>query len=173
MNTPDSERSDPALRVLFVCTGNTCRSPLAEALTAELRTSLGLSSLEVRSAGTHTRPGQPASIGARRAAGRHGLSLEGHTSASLTRELVEWADRILVMSPSHLDSVRRLGGGEKADLLAAIVLSGNPPEAGEEGNALSVPDPFGGDDEVYEETFLTLERLVREAVERFAREGKE
>jgi protein-tyrosine phosphatase len=126
--------------------------------------------IEARSAGTHARNGMPASDGAARAARRHGYSLESHQSSELTRELVDWADRVFAMTPGHLHQVLLLGGQGKAELLGAYGTSpeGVIPKGGEAQP--SVPDPFGGDDQVYEETFLVLEDYVDAALRRLLEE---
>ncbi len=147
-------------RVLFVCTGNTCRSPLAEVLARSLSAEAGLGGVEFRSAGTDALPGAAASPGARKVAARHGLSLENHRARLLTPDLVDWAEVILCMDIPHLRKVRLLGGGAKSSLLGAFGLG----EVG--GSGPSIPDPFGGDEEVYEETFQVLERHVRQALKR-------
>jgi protein-tyrosine-phosphatase len=170
MTQPDLS-PDPTseFRILFVCTGNTCRSPLAEVVARRLAEELGTPELQVRSSGTSTVPGLPASDGARRAAHRHGLSLEAHTSAPLTAEMVAWADIVLAMGPAHLLAVRELGGGEKGSLLR-VFAEGRGGE-GSAGNDLAIPDPFGGNEGVYEDTFQTLERLVGKALERLREEA--
>lgn len=147
-------------RVLFVCTGNTCRSPLAEVLARNLSAKLGLPGVEFRSAGTDAVPGMAASEEARRVAVRHGLSLESHRARPLTSDLVDWAEVILCMDLSHLGRVRRLGGEGKGSLLGAFASGAS----GETGPAIL--DPFGGGEGLYEETFRLLERHVVRALER-------
>jgi protein-tyrosine phosphatase len=71
------------------------------------------------------------------------------------------------MGPSHVQAVEALGGGGKAVMLGAFA-GGSRPE-GAAGD-LAVPDPFGGDDEVYEETLDILERYVTLAMKRMAGE---
>ena len=78
-------------------------------------------------------------------------------------ELIEWADLILVMSSGHLLRLAGLGGAGKAALLDAFA-RGDDEGDGEAGSG--VPDPFGGDDEAYEETYRTLEDLVGKALRR-------
>jgi protein-tyrosine-phosphatase len=160
---PSAPPGDTPIRLLFVCSGNTCRSPLAEALARKLAAGSGLGPLEIRSAGTAAVPGSPASAGARRAARRHGLSLEDHSANQVSAELILWADKILAMEPYHVQTVRRLGAGEKVAGLG--VFAEGVSEEYSVGD-LAVPDPFGGDDQSYEETFRILERYVTLAVER-------
>jgi protein-tyrosine phosphatase len=146
---------------------------MAEVLTTRIGRGLGIDSLEVRSAGTHTQDGMPASDGASRAAARKGLSLEAHASSLLTRELVDWADWIFVMGVGHLRQVEAMGGGGKAFLLGAFAGPGDPWTATRErGETLAVPDPFGGDDEVYEETFRTLEIFVESTLKKLTVKGE-
>jgi len=78
-------------------------------------------------------------------------------------DALDWADLILVMSPSHLVRVSGMGAGEKVTLLGAFAAGDDP-----EGVPEAVPDPFGGSDEEYEATFVLLERLVGRVLDRLA-----
>jgi protein-tyrosine phosphatase len=126
--------------------------------------------IEARSAGTHTRNGLPASDGALLVASRHGYSLETHESTELSEDLVEWADRVFAMTPSHLHQVHLMGGAGKSELLGSYGAGPENSGAKRDQAPLSVPDPFGGDDEVYEETFLVLEAYVHAAIKRLMEE---
>jgi len=159
----DRSKEDP-LRILFVCSGNTCRSPLAEAIARRMVKERGPLPVEFRSAGTSTVSGLPASEGASRAAKRHALSLDGHASSPLSADLLEWADLILTMGPSHLTRVAELGGGDKSALLGAFA------EGVDEATEPMVPDPYGGDDQTYESTYVILERMVTRVLDRLGEE---
>ena len=149
-------------RLLFVCSGNTCRSPLAVALAERELGRLGWQ-VEVRSGGVSALSGAPASEGSLRAGRRHGLDLTKHTSRPVDSALLDWADLVLVMSPGHLVRLAELGGSGKAALLDAFAQGD---EGDEEGTTAGVPDPFGGDDQDYEETYQTLEELVGKVLRR-------
>ena len=157
----DEPEHAAAFRLLFVCSGNTCRSPLAEAIARRELEGGKWSGVEVRSAGTGAWDGSAASVGAAGAAVRHGLDLSAHRSTSLTPELVASADLILTMSGHHLVRVVELGGGDRATLLTAFAAGEDP-----EGVPDSVTDPFGQGDEEYERTFVLLDTLVKRALRR-------
>jgi protein-tyrosine-phosphatase len=114
--------------------------------------------LELASAGIAAHPGIAASDGSLRAARRHGLDLDEHRARLLTPELVEGSDLVLAMSAGHLARVEAFGGAEKGWIITEF--------AQVEGLTGGVPDPFGGDDEIYEEAYRALESLVAGSLQR-------
>jgi len=149
-------------RVLLVCTGNICRSPLAEAIMRRELTALGRDDITVTSAGTGAWDGAPASEGAYLVGLEHGLDLSAHRARLLTRDLAERADVVLTMARHHRARVQELGGEGRTFVLGEY--------SGRTGPQAEVSDPFGGDLEVYRDTYAELEELVRLAVKRLATE---
>lgn len=94
-------------RWLFVCTGNLCRSPLAAVLADRVALEKDREA-EIRSAGTHARPGDPAHAKVVAAAREIGLDLSGHRAARLDEAAVRWATRVFVMEEDHARAAREL-----------------------------------------------------------------
>lgn len=97
-------------RVLFVCSGNTCRSPMAAALLREELARRGVSpgDIEVMSAGTGSHNGDRASPLARKVLADRGADLSTHRSRALTRDLLDKANLILTMTRSHKAEILRI-----------------------------------------------------------------
>jgi protein-tyrosine phosphatase len=147
---------------VLVCTGNTCRSPLAEVLLRRALVARGVTDIEVSSAGTGAWDGAPASEGAYLVALEHGLDLSGHRARLLTADVIAASDLILTMARHHRARVLELGAEGQVHLLGDF--------AGRAGAEAEVADPFGSDLEAYRQTRDELAALATAVAARLAGE---
>lgn len=149
-------------RILVVCTGNICRSPMGEGILRELAAEEGLgNAIEVRSAGTWAVNGSAASRNGIEVAKRHRVDIEDHRSRRLTTELIEAADLLLVMEPTHRIETLALAP-KAADKTHVLTLFADP----DEGDPAGVEDPIGGDADAYAQTFAEIDSLMLAAFPR-------
>ena len=145
------------MNLLFVCSGNTCRSPMAEALARKIAERRGIKDLSVSSAGTNAWDNVPATDEALLVGMERDIDLTGHRARKLTPAIVSEADLIFVMTPGHLEQVKQLGGRGKVHVIDEYA-SG----AANQG----ITDPYGGDLEAYRQTADVLEQELEKLFDR-------
>jgi glycine hydroxymethyltransferase len=139
--------------VLFVCTGNICRSPIAEGIFRQL---LGnRKDIEVASAGVHAVRGQPPSLYAVQVCEEEGVDINGLRSQPLTAALIDRATHIFAMTGAHLETIQMLfpDGAEKSFLLREF-------EEPDTTVWRDVPDPIGLGRDVYEVCASTIKNAL-------------
>jgi protein-tyrosine-phosphatase len=149
-------------RILFVCTGNSCRSVMAEGLMRHVLSRAGIDSVTVESAGVFAVQGMEATRETARVLQEAGIDCAAHRARALTLEMITGADLVFVMEPFQAEEViRRVPAARsKTHLLKAFGLG-----PGELTGVPSIPDPIGKPMEVYEVCFAD----IREGVERIAK----
>ncbi|MFC5589175.1 low molecular weight protein arginine phosphatase [Sporosarcina soli] len=147
------------MNIYLICTGNTCRSPMAEAILRSKK----IDGMVVRSAGIYAQDGWPISQHAQVLIDEADMP---HTpvSRAVTQEDLEWADLILTMTEAHKSALLHVNPAveRKTFTLKGFV------QAEKDGD---VYDPFGGDLETYRHTFTELSRIIDQLEQKLA-EGK-
>ena len=143
--------------LVFVCTGNICRSPMAEGIMKdivldEVDQLHRVIPILISSAGTHAVTGSPASRYAVEVSKEHGISLNFHRSKPITEPIVRNADLILTMEKNHTDFIKR-----NWPFCTTVFELKNFAREGS-GRPLNsdIPDPIGMDIDVYVDVFDEL-----------------
>ena len=140
------------MKILFVCTGNTCRSPMAAALMNKIATENDID-IVADSAGVFT-DGSPVSKNAIRAMREYEIDISSYVSKQVTEDMIENADLVFTMTEGQ----RVMITAEKNDKIFTL---------GEySGSNEDIPDPFGGSQEEYNETADVLYEYVMDAFEK-------
>ncbi len=154
-------------KVLFVCTANICRSPMAAGLFNALVEDRGLT-FQAQSAGTAALVGKPAAPYTHQIANELGLDFDGHRARQVDETMIRDADLVLTMTPQHRDTLRRNFEDSKEKIYTLPEYSAGDPLGG-------IADPYGHSIGAYRASAQEILHHVELVVERLERErdGKE
>ncbi|MBR4858165.1 MAG: low molecular weight phosphatase family protein [Clostridia bacterium] len=120
------------MNILFVCTGNTCRSPMAEGLFKKLLAEKNITDVSCSSAGLFAMTGDEVTPNSVKACERFGVDISGHRARRITSFVLDETDKFVCMTFDHAASLSLYVDPDKV-----LVLGGG------------IPDPYGGDIETY------------------------
>lgn len=151
------------MKILYVCTGNICRSPTADGVMRHKLAARGLSHIEVDSAGTHSyHVGEAPDRRTVAAAKKRGYDLSALRARKVTREDFHQFDLILVLDNGHLETLQLMQPkGSKANVALFLEYAGATPQT-------QVPDPYYGGAQDFEHVLDLCEAACEAIVERLA-----
>lgn len=149
------------IRILFVCTGNTCRSPMAEAILK----SKSIPNIEVKSAGVFAIDGGDASDHTQAVLKENQIAHQ-HRSSMLTKEMVDWSTHILTMSRGHKSTVINMFPEALNKTFTITEFAGDSRNG-------DVVDPYGGTIDIYRYTYQELSEKVSKVIKRLQKENEE
>ena len=145
--------------IVYVCTGNTCRSPMAEGILRKLLADKGIEDVDVSSAGIGTLDGYPATHHAVEISLRNQIDISGHHSTRMTERLFRESNLVFALSRNHFEFLEELSGAEdKLFMVKAF------PKSNHADVEHSVEDPVGGSLEEYKTTFEEIQTEIVRAL---------
>ena len=150
------------MKILFVCTGNSCRSPMAAALFDKMAKKNN-SNFLVDNCGTATLVGMSASKNAIDIMRREDIDISAHKSKPINKDFVDWADLILTMEERHREKILQQWPASSAKVFLLT-------EFAKEGER-DIVDPIGKPPEVYEGLLIDLQYYLPKVIERLKNES--
>ncbi|MCP4176390.1 MAG: low molecular weight protein arginine phosphatase [bacterium] len=138
------------MNIIFVCTGNTCRSPMAEGYFKKLCNISGREDIIIQSAGINAVDGLSPSIGSIKVMSSYDIDITSHNSQSLSNTLLNWADLIFVMSSTHKYTIKTLFSDHT---ISNIFLLNEFNDSIED-----ICDPYGGNLDIYHKCFQNMKK---------------
>lgn len=145
------------MKILFVCTGNTCRSLIAEGFAKKFINKHGLNNIEISSCGTYASPNYSVPEIVLKFLSNEDIDVSNHVSTPVTKELVERSDLVFVMEKLHLSDIVSLYPSVKDKIYLFKGYTGV-----DSGSSGEIRDPIGRSDEVYKSCTEEIKRCVED-----------
>ncbi len=147
-------------KILFVCTGNSCRSVMAEGLLRHMMEQRGRKDVQIMSAGTGSMPGMGPTLETVEVMWPEGIDVSGHLSQQLTPDLIHHADALFCMEAGHKEVVLTMDPDAKAKTYMLRNFEKKDPDG-----EVEIPDPIGQPIQVYQHCAEVIKEAVKQVAD--------